>query len=361
MATADRSHSLSKVLKKAHKAKRLTVQLDPPRLDKPTSRPTHAHCKPKPGPASCGRIPPPASAPRPSTRQSQKPAPTTNAPCSSAKFSKAQVKQLCRNGSSGRQSLATNQNSTGDRRNTPTTSKPADPPHACPPNVPKPAHHANVSQVTTANAPTHASLSPGPPNCKRVGTPDVLPTTNAETEEAPATELKKTTKKAMVQLRFFGEARPIVELVVEWIKVKMIVTCPFPELLPSEDEADSDAGSDSPPPCKTLFDDWVDKFWDRAHAKIRRGKSAIDHKETHEYYFRNHVKGTCFGKISPSYQITRGNPQDVNRALDLINNNKFLSPHLVNDTHWFKHEIISKTIQEAFFDGPKDLRSKYKA
>ncbi|KAG9094147.1 hypothetical protein FS749_013030 [Ceratobasidium sp. UAMH 11750] len=113
----------------------------------------------------------------------------------------------------------------------------------------------------------------------------------------------------------------------------MIVTCPFPEPLPSEDEADSDAGSDSPPPCKTLFDDWVDKFWDRAHAKIRRGKSPIDREETHEYYmclqisrFHNHVKGTCFVKISPSYQITRGNPQDVNRALDLINDDKFLSP-----------------------------------
>ncbi|KAG8690503.1 hypothetical protein FRC08_010514 [Ceratobasidium sp. 394] len=190
----------AKVLKKAHKAKRLTVQLDPPKLDEPTSRPTHAHRKPEPGPASSGRIPPPASAPRPSTRQSQKPAPTANAPRSSAKFLKAQVKQLHRNGSSGRRSLATNQNSVGDRHNTPTTSKPANPLHAHPPNVPKPARHANVSQVTTANAPTRASLSPGPPNRERVGTPDVLPTTNAETKEAPTTEPKKTTKKAMAQL-----------------------------------------------------------------------------------------------------------------------------------------------------------------
>ncbi|KAG9093006.1 hypothetical protein FRC06_011714 [Ceratobasidium sp. 370] len=235
-------------------------------------------------------------------------------------------------------------------------------------NVPPAAQngkHGNVAQIGTANDGNEATED----------AEDANDVEDADDNAASRRDRpKKRPKKMDAQLRDFGEATPVVALAMDMCRAKLAFAYPFPELIPAEDEPDgNDSANDGDddddnftPITRSLFQDWAEACYDKAHSIVRRGKAPVEREERHVTYmsyqisqFRTQVKNAAADKVSSVYGLVRGDPQSAVRATDLTTQDKFLSPNLANDTHRFKHNIILDTIQLALFDGPQSLGPRY--
>ncbi|KAG9125850.1 hypothetical protein FRC07_005942 [Ceratobasidium sp. 392] len=159
-------------------------------------------------------------------------------------------------------------------------------------------------------------------------------------EACPACKQKKNrrkTKKQEAQRSEFGEHGPLVDLVIELVKVEMLVTCAYPELTPSEN--DQGEGGLAISLQRTMQDEWIDRFWSDANDRLRVSRDL---------------------PVLESYKITRGKAESVTRAQRLTHEDRFLSSNEENDTYRFQNEIILQSIQETFFDNTRSLGNRYR-
>ncbi|KAG8735386.1 hypothetical protein FRC10_010672, partial [Ceratobasidium sp. 414] len=149
----------------------------------------------------------------------------------------------------------------------------------------------------------------------------------------------------------------LLKWVMEWVKVEMAVTCPFPEVLtlPEDDN-------------KTYLESWVPELWAKANNKLRANKPHIGLMDNHVGYVRtqlsqaqNKVRGACDGLLALYFNLCRSRPDHAQHAVDITKDEKWVSPNIANDDLRFQHPIILDTICNAYFKSKKSLGMRHKA
>ncbi|KAG8738340.1 hypothetical protein FRC10_006968 [Ceratobasidium sp. 414] len=283
-----------------------------------------------------------------------------------AKVSKARIAEL-QNSDTNSHLRATNKRKAQEVRSSehetaaplqPATTKRRRPPESSS-RAPRPAAPPQVASVDINPEPR-----PSPPPV--VDQHGSSPEPNAANEpQVPVRKRKQSTKKLEARLNEFGPARLIVLLALELMYIEMLVDQPFPDIVEDDqdpDESDDDIGRAG----LKLFDRWAVEFYDKAHRILRRNQSAVLQEDRHKTYMsyqlsqlRYQIKKAAYSKIALTYSLQRGDPGSVARATNLLYEDQFLSPNFANDGYQFTIDIIKETIQEALFNGPKDLGSRY--
>ncbi|KAG9086048.1 hypothetical protein FRC06_003296, partial [Ceratobasidium sp. 370] len=165
----------------------------------------------------------------------------------------------------------------------------------------------------------------------------------------------KHAKHEDMLLRTFGpDATPLVQYLVTNLKIEMPAVCGYPEHVKSIDH-----------PNRPQLEAWLTKLWVAANMKYRPDQPRLPFQDSYGYHvrkqcapIRNHVKKWAERMVGSYYNLNRAHPNHAEKACDLIDGHKWLSPTLANNKHVFKHPIISNTITYLFFHTSRSVGSK---
>ncbi|KAG9093129.1 hypothetical protein FRC07_011525, partial [Ceratobasidium sp. 392] len=162
------------------------------------------------------------------------------------------------------------------------------------------------------------------------------------------------TKRQATQLQSFGEATKLVENMMEQLRIKMLVNCPYPERTPSARD-----------PSRQKLDVWVTDFWANANAELREDEPQLPLRDTYISYVRHQLaptrhalKKVCNNLVGPHFELRRSDADRVQHSKDLLNKEKWLSSTNGNDSNRFHHRIIRDAIREGIFSGPQSPGAK---
>ncbi|QRV96438.1 hypothetical protein RhiJN_24456 [Ceratobasidium sp. AG-Ba] len=172
-------------------------------------------------------------------------------------------------------------------------------------------------------------------------------------EEVPVHELEEQlTKRQRLQLgAFVPEARPLVQLTTELIKINMATICPYPETI-----------SENPRDQKRYIDHWLVERWAQANKELRKGKDLLPFKDEYGAYvrkqlpvYRNIVKQISEVLVPVYYNLHCSDPKHTECARKLTSD---------GEERWTlpartQHQIIINVIVQAFFWTSKSLGYRY--
>ncbi|KAG9088114.1 hypothetical protein FRC06_002231, partial [Ceratobasidium sp. 370] len=160
--------------------------------------------------------------------------------------------------------------------------------------------------------------------------------------------------KAQWQSASFGLAAPVVERVVQKLRVEMADVCGFLEFVKSVED----------PRC-TYFGLWMPKLWAKANDEVRPNQPHFDLQDCHVRYAvspdSDHGQEVCRAHDRTCYGLDHSEPDHVQESRQLTWDEKWLLPTLTNDESMFQHKIISNTIAHAFFRSTKGIGVKHLA
>ncbi|KAG8728573.1 hypothetical protein FRC10_004820, partial [Ceratobasidium sp. 414] len=162
--------------------------------------------------------------------------------------------------------------------------------------------------------------------------------------------------RARQQLASFGPAAPVVERVVQKVRVEMAVVCGFPEFVKSTED-----------PTSTYFDLWIPRLWAEANDELRPNQPCFELEDRHVRYIRRQLAPIrtsikkCAEPMMESYfGLDHSEPDHVEKSRHLTGEEKWLSPTLKNDEKMFQHKIIGNTIAHAFFRSGRGIGVKHR-
>ncbi|KAG8705570.1 hypothetical protein FRC08_001606 [Ceratobasidium sp. 394] len=170
----------------------------------------------------------------------------------------------------------------------PVNTRVTSPPYpASPPSVAPPSRRVASRKVAKVNVP----VQPPPPAEPEEDHKDDEDEDEAhnlpEEDQVPDPPLDHTpsTKRQWTQLRRFGPLYgPVVKKTAEFMLLRMLMRCPFPEVtaVPMEDDTDAEADGGLQNPARwSLFDEWIPKCWIKANQFERDGEPMLPMEAVH--------------------------------------------------------------------------------
>ncbi|KAG8715978.1 hypothetical protein FRC09_016139 [Ceratobasidium sp. 395] len=188
---------------------------------------------------------------------------------------------------------------------------------------------------------------------------------NVQSPFRPRSKSGSRARRQDAQLHLFGEAIPLVNWVVFFIRLRVIIIFAYPEFAPADHRCSRP--TEGLPGYFTLLDQWIGELWANVNQILRSDRPPLPIEDRHVRYIstkptelRNAIKKICLSKISPTYGVKRGRPNSVKKIRRLIQSDGFLSPNFVKDRMLFKIDIIGDTVQEAFFRGASSIGNQYR-
>ncbi|KAG8705792.1 hypothetical protein FRC08_001452 [Ceratobasidium sp. 394] len=308
------------------------------------------------------RSPSPTLSKSKSSRQPARPPPTagTTKPQKGAIFSRqAFLAMRKKAGKSG--PIQPKQQTSPKRKIRPSGLEARQPRAAAPPTVARQAR-----AVASPDAEEDPPRSDDIPHGEQGARPDQMNRSSSEASEPPPQPNPASrAKRQAAQLRKFGIARPLVQWVVEQVRLRMLITCGYPDFTPATTQPSR--ATAALPTYNTLLEQWIGELWPKANKQLWRNRAPQVLEDRFVRYIldkptqlRNWIKQVAEKKITPTYRVRLGHPRTKAKVKDLLLESKFLSPNLAADEYRFQHDIIGNTIQDTFFHGPKCLGYKYR-
>ncbi|KAG8717835.1 hypothetical protein FRC09_013602 [Ceratobasidium sp. 395] len=176
------------------------------------------------------------------------------------------------------------------------------------------------------------------------------------------------TLRDRAQLRRFGEARPVVLLAAEKIRLRAITEHPYADLVEAITEPDEDGLVYS---AGTLYDVWLAKAWNDANTEVRPNEQPFVLHEEYRVYIRrkftqlrNTIKSKALPMVEGTYQLGMNiykTPKQLCKKVDNLLDDGFHSPnHKYPDRYMYCHPIIGLSICANHFDNKRNsLGYKY--